>query len=559
MRRPGIRMTIRPGWLMFVLIATLVVTDLPAQGTPQKATRQTALISYSSGNYEQAYREFRVLMQNYTKDPLYKYYSGVCLVRLNSDPETAAGYLQEAVSGSLEIRPVPDDAWFYLGRAQQMSGRFNEAIISFDEFVAKAGKKDARGYNVSQFIHECREGQGKLANQGTLHADILKNEEPVVIPASRQPEKVEDRTAGNKTSVQREKLPDEYDKILSDGMNYQMKADSLNTLSTGYKKTVNRLPEEQQQAYRKMITATDSLAVEYQKQADQKLGADTNMMNVNQDVATAVKESAQTAKPVQGQTKLPVNDVVNSKAKVAGEQRTVEPEAAFSHFDILTNPAAINSQKIEIDPVLPSGLIYRIQMGVFSKPVAPSFFKGITPVTGFRVTSSGMIRFFAGMFRRMDDANKALLRIKQLGFKDSFLVAISNGAPVSIERASLLEKEWGQKPLYEKAVTELKNPSEETGPPTLSYRVEIARSEKPREEEVVESYRKMSGSRGFEILTLEDGTNVYLIGKFITFESASDYAGLLIRNGYRDSKVVAYLGNREIPVETAKQLFEKIE
>jgi hypothetical protein len=283
------------------------------------------------------------------------------------------------------------------------------------------------------------------------------------------------------------------------------------------------------------------------------------MMNVNQDVATAVKESAQTAKPVQGQAKSPVNDVVTSKTTVAGVQRTVEPEAAFSHFDILTNPAAINNQKIEIDPVLPSGLIYRIQLGVFNKPVAPSFFKGITPVTCCRVTSSGMIRFFAGMFRRMDDANKALLRIKQLGFKDSFLVAISNGAPVSIERASLLEKEWGQKPLYEKAVTELKNPSEETGPPTLSYRVEIARSAKPDEEEVVESYRKMSGNRGFEILTLEDGTNVYLIGKFITFESASDYAGLLIRNGYRDSKVVAYLGNREIPVETAKQLFEKIE
>ena len=72
-----------------------------------------------------------------------------------------------------------------------------------------------------------------------------------------------------------------------------------------------------------------------------------------------------------------------------------------------------------------------------------------------------------------------------------------------------------------------------------------------------ESYRKVAGNRGFEIIEKEDGTFVYLIGKFITFESASEYAGLLNRNGFREAKVTAYAGSTEIPVETAKQLFEK--
>jgi hypothetical protein len=66
----------------------------------------------------------------------------------------------------------------------------------------------------------------------------------------------------------------------------------------------------------------------------------------------------------------------------------------------------------------------------------------------------------------------------------------------------------------------------------------------------------MAGNRGFEVINADDGTFVYLIGKFITFESASEYAGLLNRNGYREAKVAAYLGNREIPLETARQLFE---
>jgi hypothetical protein len=49
---------------------------------------------------------------------------------------------------------------------------------------------------------------------------------------------------------------------------------------------------------------------------------------------------------------------------------------------------------------------------------------------------------------------------------------------------------------------------------------------------------------------------VYLIGKFITFESAATYSDLLYRNGIKESRVVAYLGNSEIPLDKAKELFE---
>jgi hypothetical protein len=68
----------------------------------------------------------------------------------------------------------------------------------------------------------------------------------------------------------------------------------------------------------------------------------------------------------------------------------------------------------------------------------------------------------------------------------------------------------------------------------------------------------MAGNRGLDILLLEDGKIDYLIGKFITFETASEYSDLLKRNGYRDTQVVAWLGKKEIPIETARQLFEKL-
>jgi sulfur carrier protein ThiS len=154
----------------------------------------------------------------------------------------------------------------------------------------------------------------------------------------------------------------------------------------------------------------------------------------------------------------------------------------------------------------------------------------------------------------MADASRSLFIMKQMGFRDSFIGAVLDGKPVSIERASLLENEWGQKPLTIKAPAQK---SGVTAASTLAFRVEVTRSAKPVSDEIAESYRKLAGNRGLEIVKTEDGTLVYLIGKFITFESASEYADLLRRNGYRDAKVAAYMGSKEIPVETAKQLFEK--
>ena len=89
--------------------------------------------------------------------------------------------------------------------------------------------------------------------------------------------------------------------------------------------------------------------------------------------------------------------------------------------------------------------------------------------------------------------------------------------------------------------------------------MEVVRSLKPLKADAVEALRTMAGSRGLDILHLSDGNIVYLIGKFITFESAAEYADLLIRNNYRGAKVVAWLGNKEVPVETARQLFNNLE
>ena len=221
-----------------------------------------------------------------------------------------------------------------------------------------------------------------------------------------------------------------------------------------------------------------------------------------------------------------------TKNVVPAIKKTVE---SFTFFRVLAKPLTDPKEKITINPEVPPGLIYRIQIAVFRNPVAPSYFKGITPVYGFKIAGTNNTAYYVGMFRRSTDANKALPAVKAKGFKDAFVVALSGNKRVSSDRAAILEKEWGKKPFISMVKSVPEN-SIDTIPPTLSFRVEVIRSLKPLKDDMVEGIKKMSGTRGLDIQPLDDGNIAYLIGKFITFESAAEYADLLIRNGYRRSQ-----------------------
>lgn len=556
----------------FILITDLACAGLFSQEDVQKTKRQVALDAYTNGDYAAAYADFADLLKTYPKDPLYKYYSGASLVKLGRDPGEAVTLLQEAVKGSTGIKNVPDDVLFYLGRSQQMSGMFKEAINSFNLFSEKAGKKISRDYQSDKYIEECMGGKGVITK-----ADYVSDENNEKVISAGKPQEAEPSAEIVKTGqpvvkpVQvREATPEQYDRLLSEAMDYQVKADSLSALAFEKKLGYNNVPSSQKPSVKAQITELETLSLKYQKLADEKSAGNVSISGVQEDKNLQQKGTARSDTSSQN-IKSPVTDnsITNKRTVQLPSNVTPKASGANSLFEMVVNPGpAVNNRKVPIDPVVPKGLVYRIQVAVFSKPVTYGIFKGISPVSGFTSTGTQAIKYYAGMFRETTDANKALQEVKKAGFRDAFLAAVFDGKPVSLDRALLLEKEWGQKPLTEAenipdTVSDLaQNPTSasiENDPATLTFRVEVTRTKKPLKEEAVEPYRKMAGKRSFEILTSQDGVSVYLIGKFITFASASEYADLLRRNGYTEARVAAYLGNTEIPVDKAKQLFEELE
>ncbi len=570
----------------------LIHNNIFPQEAQQTPTRQSSTEAFNKGDYKKAYNGFSELLAKYPRDPLYKYYSGVCLVKMNVEPAKAASLLIQARQGSAVVRTIPSDAVFWLGRAQQMSGKFSEAIASYNDFANQAGKKAARELGVENFIKQCNEGEGQIAESHVM-AEVREKEKA---PAEKADNKQNAISTNKDFQSDKTSLPSDYDVILSEALAYQTKADSLSRIAEEQKKRLDEPGNKLKAEMKVRITDTENLAASFQKQADQKYAEAQRKMNGEAFVASEVKPrpsapvedtASKLIKPeikdLPGAGTGPNKDTLitksdtitktdnqkdseKSEAKATpaevGAKSPIQPGTTkkgdvYSVFQVVAKPVFKAGEKVEVNPPVPPGLIYRIQVAVFRNPVAPSYFKGIGPVYGFKVPGTDRTNYYAGMFRRAADANKALVQVRQKGFKDAFVIALSGGKAVSSDRAAVLEKEWGRKP-FAGSLKPGQSLLADTIPPTLSFRVEVMRSAKPVKPDITEALKTIAGSRGLDTETASDGSVIYLIGTFITWESASEYAGLLNRNGYREAKVSAWLGKKEIPVDTARQLFEEV-
>lgn len=92
------------------------------------------------------------------------------------------------------------------------------------------------------------------------------------------------------------------------------------------------------------------------------------------------------------------------------------------------------AKPIPMNPPMPSGLIFQVQVGAFRNPIPQDMFKAFAPVMGQRL-DNGITRYRAGIFTIYRDAVAAKDAIRQLGYKDAFVIAYLDGERLSAEEA----------------------------------------------------------------------------------------------------------------------------
>lgn len=86
-----------PGLIILVALLFTDFASVSAQAVSFTPSKETASGLYSSGNYSEALKHYSALSGNFPADPLYKYYSGVCMVMLEINPGISSGLLSDEI------------------------------------------------------------------------------------------------------------------------------------------------------------------------------------------------------------------------------------------------------------------------------------------------------------------------------------------------------------------------------------------------------------------------------------------------------------------------------
>ncbi len=231
-----------------------------------------------------------------------------------------------------------------------------------------------------------------------------------------------------------------------------------------------------------------------------------------------------------------------------------------------------SSNLVPLNPVLPSQIIYKVQISALMKHVAPEVFKGITPLVG-ESSGTGIVRYMAGLFAKFEDADASKNQIRTMGYPDAFVVAYYNGKRITVAESMALLKNndtisttytdldnktyisQGANTVNINPITNINTVNQLSNPiiniKGLFYSVQVGVYAKP-----------ITSIKLFNITPLYDefmanGYYRYISGTYGLLQDAVTAKKEIVKKGVTDAFVVAYYNGKKISIPEAEKLFSE--
>lgn len=203
------------------------------------------------------------------------------------------------------------------------------------------------------------------------------------------------------------------------------------------------------------------------------------------------------------------------------------------------------------------GLLYSVQIGVFKTIPTADKIHNLNPIYKEQ-TSSGFIRLTTGIFNSYESARSEKNKIVNIGINDAFVVAYQNGKRLSLDEARKIEKQGNTKTASTSNINIPKSENNSSADNSeIIFKVQVGAYEKQVPTNVVSSLLKIASMKDFEQKANEKGVTLYTVGKFKTYEEATQSKNIVVNSGVPDAFVIAFKGNKQISVDEAKQLLNK--
>lgn len=224
-------------------------------------------------------------------------------------------------------------------------------------------------------------GQLKVRNNNFLAGTLSGEKSPAKLPAI----------------MPSEMHTDKYQKLIHDALTLQMKSDSVRKQGDKKKEQFMLAKSETDKArLMEQIKLIDKKADEIQLRAD-------ILYKKVRDIETQKTSS------------------VNSKQSGKIENRTTSSY----------NSDSMNADKFDV--------YYRIQVGIFSNAPSEKLFNGFSNIYK-EPAKEGAVKYYIGKFLKASEAEKCLIKAKNAGFKDAYIIGFYNNKIIPYVRAKELEK-----------------------------------------------------------------------------------------------------------------------
>ena len=215
------------------------------------------------------------------------------------------------------------------------------------------------------------------------------------------------------------------------------------------------------------------------------------------------------------------------------------PEGQVTSFKVAQQA---QGSSIPIGVPCAKGLVFRVQVGAFRKPIPAGKFTEFSPVDG-RVLANGLTVVMAGYFRSSADAINQRNVIRRLGYADAFVVAY-NGCE-RLNYAAAVQLEGSNKGTNPKQV---RKSVFETPGEGLYYTVQVGVYNRP-----LLSEKQLGLPELIEAQTAK-GQYRYASGRFAQLATAKERQRLAVQKGITDAFIVAYYQGKRISLVEAKTL-----
>ena len=300
-----------------------------------------------------------------------------------------------------------------------------------------------------------------------------------------------------------------------------------------------------------------------------------NIVDVNNQLVTNSTKSpdnttqtiASTTQPLTNTTQPIVNSTQPSGISLEVNEK----------YERKSVPVYSIKKPIPVNEKLPEGLIFKVQIGAFKNPIPQDLFQGMSPITG-ETTPQGFIRYTAGVFVKFGTADKVKKEIRDLGYKDAFVVAFLNGKRISMNEALTMAgvnpAEFSQTnnqiaanqtqnavvPDNTQLIANNQKQSTSSQQPAIAHAENIAVvSGLFYTVQVGVFSQPVSSEKLFNIQPLyteiaPNGNLRYNTGVYNSVQRATDAKDMVVSKGLKDAYVTAYFQGKRISLPEAKQI-----